>query len=164
MSEENFVHSQIEKKWQDIWEKEEAFRAKEDYTLPKFYGLIEFPYPSGAGLHVGHPRSNTAIDIIARKRRMEGYNVLYPIGWDAFGLPTENYAMKNGVHPAIVTKQNIDRFRRQLKSMGFSFDYSREVNTTDPNYYRWTQWIFLQMFKHGLAYKAERPINWCTSW
>ena len=163
MSEENFVHSQIEKKWQDIWEKEEAFRAKEDYTLPKFYGLIEFPYPSGAGLHVGHPRSNTAIDIIARKRRMEGYNVLYPIGWDAFGLPTENYAMKNGVHPAIVTKQNIDRFRRQLKSMGFSFDYSREVNTTDPNYYRWTQWIFLQMFKHGLAYKAEMPINWCTS-
>ena len=163
MSEENFVHSQIEKKWQDIWEKEEAFKAKEDYTLPKFYGLIEFPYPSGAGLHVGHPRSNTAIDIIARKRRMEGYNVLYPIGWDAFGLPTENYAMKNGVHPAIVTKQNIDRFRRQLKSMGFSFDYSREVNTTDPNYYRWTQWIFLQMFKHGLAYKAEMPINWCTS-
>ncbi len=163
MSEENFVHSQIEKKWQDIWEKEEAFKAKEDYTLPKFYGLIEFPYPSGAGLHVGHPRSNTAIDIIARKRRMEGYNVLYPIGWDAFGLPTENYAMKNGVHPAIVTKQNIDRFRRQLKSMGFSFDYSREVNTTDPNYYRWTQWIFLQMFKRGLAYKAEMPINWCTS-
>ncbi len=163
MSQDNFVHSQIEKKWQDIWEKEEAFKATDDYTKPKFYGLIEFPYPSGAGLHVGHPRSNTALDIIARKRRMEGYNVLYPIGWDAFGLPTENYAMKNGIHPAIVTKQNVDRFRSQLKSMGFAFDYSREVNTTDPNYYKWTQWIFIQLFKQGLAYKAEMPINWCTS-
>ena len=163
MREDNFVHSQIEKKWQDIWEQEGAFKATDDYTKPKFYGLIEFPYPSGAGLHVGHPRSNTALDIIARKRRMEGYNVLYPIGWDAFGLPTENYAMKNGIHPAIVTKQNVDRFRSQLKSMGFAFDYSREVNTTDPNYYKWTQWIFIQMFKQGLAYKAEMPINWCTS-
>ncbi|MDD6204750.1 MAG: leucine--tRNA ligase [Firmicutes bacterium] len=163
MKEDNFVHSQIEKKWQQIWEDEEAFKATDDYSKPKFYALIEFPYPSGAGLHVGHPRSNTALDIIARKRRMEGYNVLYPIGWDAFGLPTENYAMKNGIHPAIVTKQNIDRFRSQLKSMGFAFDYSREVNTTDPSYYKWTQWIFLQMFKKGLAYKAEMPINWCTS-
>ncbi|MBR3751037.1 MAG: leucine--tRNA ligase [Clostridia bacterium] len=163
MREDNFVHSKIEKKWQDIWEAEGAFKATDDYSKPKFYGLIEFPYPSGAGLHVGHPRSNTALDIIARKRRMEGYNVLYPIGWDAFGLPTENYAMKNGIHPAIVTKQNVDRFRTQLKSMGFAFDYSREVNTTDPNYYKWTQWIFIQLFKKGLAYKAEMPINWCTS-
>lgn len=153
----------IEKKWQKIWDEDHAFEAKSDYTLPKYYCLIEFPYPSGAGLHVGHPRSNTAMDIIARKRRMEGYNVLYPIGWDAFGLPTENYAIKNHVPPAEVTKENIDHFRAQLKLLGFSFDYSREFSTTDPDYYKWTQWIFLQLYKHGLAYKAEMPINWCTS-
>ena len=153
----------IEPKWQKIWADTHAFEAAEDYSKPKFYGLIEFPYPSGQGLHVGHPRSNTAMDIIARKRRMEGYNVLFPIGWDAFGLPTENYAIKNKVHPAVVTKKNIDHFREQLQKIGFSFDYTREVNTTDPNYYRWTQWIFLQLYKHGLAYKAEMPINWCTS-
>ncbi len=163
MAAENYNHLEIEKKWQQRWEEKGAFKALDDYTLPKFYALIEFPYPSGAGLHVGHPLSNTALDIIARKRRMEGYNVLYPIGWDAFGLPTENYAMKTGVHPSIVTKNNIDRFRSQLKSMGFSFDYSREVNTTEPSYYKWTQWIFIQLFKAGLAYKAEIPINWCTS-
>ena len=153
----------IEKKWQAKWEESKAFSAEDDYTKPKYYCLIEFPYPSGAGLHVGHPRSNTALDIIARKRRMEGYNVLYPIGWDAFGLPTENYAIKNKVHPKAVTQENIDRFRTQLKRLGFSFDYTREVNTTDPNYFKWTQWIFLQLFKHGLAYKAEMPINWCLS-
>ncbi|NLD51767.1 MAG: leucine--tRNA ligase [Clostridiales bacterium] len=153
----------IEKKWQQIWEEQQAFRATEDYSKPKYYCLIEFPYPSGAGLHVGHPRSNTALDIIARKRRMEGYNVLYPIGWDAFGLPTENYAIQHHVHPAKVTRDNIDHFRSQLKRIGFSFDYSREVNTTDPGYYRWTQWIFLKLYEHGLAYKAEMPINWCTS-
>lgn len=158
-----YKFSEIEKKWQDIWEKEEAFKAKNDFSKPKFYGLIEFPYPSGNGLHVGHPKSNTAIDIICRKRRMEGYNVLYPIGWDAFGLPTENYAIKNKVHPAIVTKQNVDHFREQLKKIGFSFDWDREINTTDPSYYKWTQWIFLQLYKHGLAYKAEIPINFCTS-
>ncbi|MBQ9314542.1 MAG: leucine--tRNA ligase [Clostridia bacterium] len=161
MSDYNF--SEIERKWQDIWEKEGAFKAGTDFTKPKFYGLIEFPYPSGNGLHVGHPKSNTAIDIISRKRRMEGYNVLYPIGWDAFGLPTENYAIKNKIHPAIVTKQNINRFRSQLKKIGFSFDWDREVDTTDPSYYKWTQWIFIQLYKHGLAYKAEVPINWCTS-
>ncbi|MEZ7872496.1 MAG: class I tRNA ligase family protein, partial [Eubacteriales bacterium] len=153
----------IEKKWQKIWEDQQAFIAKNDYSKPKFYGLIEFPYPSGAGLHVGHPRSNTAIDIIARKRRMEGCNVLYPIGWDAFGLPTENYAIQHKIPPAKVTRDNVDHFRRQLKRIGFSFDYSREVNTTDPDYYRWTQWIFLKLYEHGLAYKAEMPINWCTS-
>ena len=158
-----YVPAEIEKKWQRIWDENHAFEASTDYTRPKFYGLIEFPYPSGQGLHVGHPRSNTAMDIIARKRRMEGYNVLFPIGWDAFGLPTENYAIKNKVHPAIVTKKNIDHFREQLKRIGFSFDYSREVDTTDPNYFKWTQWIFLQLLKHGLAYKAEMPINWCTS-
>ena len=153
----------IEKKWQRIWEEEHAFEAKDDYSLPKYYCLIEFPYPSGAGLHVGHPRSNTALDIIARKRRMEGFNVLYPIGWDAFGLPTENYAIAHHVHPARVTRENIDHFRCQLKRIGFSFDYGREVNTTDPAYYRWTQWIFLKLFEKGLAYKAEMPINWCIS-
>ncbi len=153
----------IERKWQIIWEENQAFEAKRDYSLPKYYCLIEFPYPSGAGLHVGHPRSNTAMDIIARKRRMEGYNVLYPIGWDAFGLPTENYAIKNHVPPAEVTKENIDHFRAQLKILGFSFDYSREFSTTDPSYYKWTQWIFLKLYQHGLAYKAEMPINWCTS-
>ena len=159
----DYKFSEIEKKWQDIWEKEGAFEAKNDFSKPKFYGLIEFPYPSGNGLHVGHPKSNTAIDIISRKRRMEGYNVLYPIGWDAFGLPTENYAIKNKIHPSIVTKQNVDHFREQLKKIGFSFDWDREINTTDPSYYKWTQWIFLQMYKHGLAYKAEIPINFCTS-
>ena len=153
----------IESKWQKIWDETNAFAATDDYSKPKFYGLIEFPYPSGQGLHVGHPRSNTAMDIIARKRRMEGYNVLFPIGWDAFGLPTENYAIKNKVHPAAVTKKNIDHFREQLKMIGFSFDYSREVDTTDPNYVKWTQWIFLQLYKHGLAYKSEMPVNWCPS-
>ncbi len=158
-----YIPSEIEPKWQKIWEEQHAFAAEEDYSKPKYYCLIEFPYPSGAGLHVGHPRSNTALDIIARKRRMEGYNVLYPIGWDAFGLPTENYAIKNHIHPAKVTKANIDHFREQLKKIGFSFDYSREVNTTDPNYYRWTQWIFLKLYEKGLAYKSEMPINWCPS-
>ncbi len=155
--------ARIEKKWQARWEEQKAFSAEDDHSKPKYYCLIEFPYPSGSGLHVGHPRSNTALDIIARKRRMEGYNVLYPIGWDAFGLPTENYAIKNKVHPRAVTNDNIDRFREQLKRLGFSFDYSREVNTTDPNYYKWTQWIFLKLYEHGLAYKAEMPINWCVS-
>ena len=152
----------IEKKWQDRWEETGVFHAQDDFSRPKFYGLIEFPYPSGAGLHVGHPRSNTAIDIIARKRRMQGYNVLYPIGWDAFGLPAENYAIANNIHPAVVTRKNVDRFRSQLKSLGFSFDYTREVNTTDPAYYKWTQWIFLKLFEKGLAYKASMPINYCT--
>ena len=154
--------STIEKKWQKIWEDEQAFRAGTDKSKPKFYGLVEFPYPSGQGLHVGHPRPYTALDIISRKRRMEGYNVLYPMGWDAFGLPTENYAIQNHVHPKIVTKSNIAHFTEQLKSLGYSFDWDREINTTDPNYYRWTQWIFLQLFKAGLAYKSEMPINWCT--
>ncbi len=155
--------AEIEKKWQNIWDKEQTFEPSTDYSKPKFYGLIEFPYPSGNGLHVGHPRSNTAMDIICRKRRMEGYNVLFPIGWDAFGLPTENFAIKNKVHPADVTQKNIDRFKQQLKMLGFSFTWSSEINTTDPDYYHWTQWIFLQLFKAGLAYKAEMPINWCTS-
>mgnify|MGYP004459965745 CR=1 FL=1 len=154
--------SDIEKKWQEKWEKDGCFHAVTGSDKPKFYNLIEFPYPSGQGLHVGHPRSYTALDIIARKRRMEGYNVLYPIGWDAFGLPTENFAIKNKIHPKIVTKNNIANFTRQLKMLGFSFDWSREINTTDPKYYKWTQWIFLQMFKKGLAYKQEMPINWCT--
>lgn len=159
----NYDPSVIEQKWQKIWEEQETFYAREDMSKPKYYALIEFPYPSGEGLHVGHPRSYTALDIIARKRRLEGYNVLFPIGWDAFGLPTENYAIRNKVHPAKVTKKNIDRYRQQLKSLGFSFDWSREFSTTDPDYYRWTQWIFLKMFEKGLAYKAEIPINWCTS-
>ncbi len=154
---------EVEKKWQTKWEKEGTFNAKNDYTLPKWYGLIEFPYPSGQGLHVGHPRSYTALDIIARKKRLEGYNVLYPIGFDAFGLPAENYAIKNNIHPSIVTEQNVKHFKEQLKSIGFSFDWSREVNTTDPKYYKWTQWIFIQLFKHGLAYKTTMPINYCTS-
>lgn len=154
--------AEIEAKWQKIWEAEKAFEAVIDHQKKKFYGLIEFPYPSGNGLHVGHPRSNTAMDIIARKRRMEGYNVLFPIGWDAFGLPTENYAIKNKVHPAEVTAKNIAHFKEQLKRLGFSFDWSREINTTDPAYYKWTQWIFLKLFEKGLAYKAEIPINWCT--
>ena len=153
----------IEKKWQDKWYSENTFAAKDDLTLPKFYGLVEFPYPSGQGLHVGHPRSYTALDIIARKKRMEGFNVLYPMGWDAFGLPTENYAIKNKIHPKIVTENNINNFKRQLKSIGFSFDWTKEISTTDERYYKWTQWIFLQLFKKGLAYKQEMPINWCTS-
>ena len=153
----------VEKKWQNIWEEKGVFHAKNNSSLPKYYCLVEFPYPSGQGLHVGHPRSYTALDIVARKKRLEGYNVLYPMGWDAFGLPTENYAIKNHVHPAEVTKKNIAHFKQQLQSLGFSFDWSREINTTDPSYYKWTQWIFLQMFKHGLAYKKEMPVNWCTS-
>ncbi|MBR6325575.1 MAG: leucine--tRNA ligase [Lachnospiraceae bacterium] len=153
----------IEGKWQKIWEDEKAFAATTDYTKPKYYALVEFPYPSGQGLHVGHPRPYTALDIVARKRRMQGYNVLYPMGWDAFGLPTENYAIKNHIHPRIVTKNNVAHFKEQLKSIGYSFDWDREVNTTDPNYYKWTQWIFLKLFKAGLAYKTEMPINFCTS-
>lgn len=160
---QRYDHDAVEAKWQRKWEEARCFEASEDHSKPKFYGLIEFPYPSGQGLHVGHPLSNTAIDIICRKRRMEGYNVLFPMGYDAFGLPTENYAIKTGIHPAKVTEQNIARFRGQLKRLGFSFDWSREVNTTDPNYYKWTQWIFLKLFEHGLAYKAEIPINFCTS-
>ncbi len=161
---ENFYnYSAIEKKWQDIWDEKQTFAAKNDYTLPKFYGLVEFPYPSGQGLHVGHPRSYTALDIVSRKKRLEGYNVLYPMGWDAFGLPTENFAIKNHIHPSIVTENNIANFKRQLKSLGFSFDWAREVNTTDPSYYKWTQWIFLQLFKKGLAYKSQMAVNWCTS-
>lgn len=153
---------EIEKKWQTKWYSEGTFNAKDDYTMKKWYGLIEFPYPSGQGLHVGHPRSYTALDVIARKRRMQGYNVLFPIGFDAFGLPAENYAIKNHIHPKITTEKNINHFREQLKSLGFSFDWSREINTTDPNYYKWTQWIFIQLYKHGLAYKATMPINFCT--
>lgn len=152
----------IEKKWQDIWEAQGTFAASDDYTKPKYYALVEFPYPSGQGLHVGHPRSYTALDIVARKRRLEGYNVLYPMGWDAFGLPTENYAIKNHIHPEKVTHDNVQRFKAQLKSLGLSFDWSREINTTDPSYYKWTQWIFLQLFKRGLAYKKEMSVNWCT--
>ena len=161
--ERNYDYTKIEKKWQDIWDEKQTFAAKNDYTLPKFYGLVEFPYPSGQGLHVGHPRSYTAIDIVSRKKRLEGFNVLYPMGWDAFGLPTENFAIKNHIHPSIVTENNIKNFKRQLKSLGFSFDWSREVNTTDPSYYKWTQWIFLQLFKKGLAYKSKMSVNWCTS-
>lgn len=153
----------IEKKWQKIWDDENAFQVANDYTKPKFYALVEFPYPSGQGLHVGHPRPYTALDIVARKRRMQGYNVLYPMGWDAFGLPTENYAIQNKIHPKIVTKTNVARFKEQLHSLGYSFDWEREVNTTDPAYFKWTQWIFLKLFKEGLAYKKEMPINWCTS-
>ena len=154
---------EIEQKWQKIWDDEKAFAASDDYSKPKYYALVEFPYPSGQGLHVGHPRPYTALDIVARKRRMEGYNLLYPMGWDAFGLPTENYAIKNHIHPKIVTKNNVHRFKEQLHSLGYSFDWDREINTTDPEYYKWTQWIFLKLFKAGLAYKAEMPINWCTS-
>ena len=153
----------IDKKWQKKWEEAHAFHAENDYTKPKYYALVEFPYPSGQGLHVGHPRSYTALDIVARKRRMQGYNVLYPMGWDAFGLPTENFAIKNHIHPEIVTAQNVAHFKAQLKSLGLSFDWDREINTTDPGYYKWTQWIFLQLFKKGLAYKKEMSVNWCTS-
>lgn len=153
----------IEKKWQQRWETEKAFKATNDYSLPKYFALVEFPYPSGQGLHVGHPRSYTALDIVARKRRLQGFNVLYPMGWDAFGLPTENFAMKNKIHPEKVTADNVTRFKTQLKSLGLSFDWDREINTTDPHYYKWTQWIFLQLFKRGLAYKSEMAVNWCTS-
>ncbi len=155
--------TEIEQKWQKIWDDNQTFKATDDFTKPKFFALVEFPYPSGQGLHVGHPRSYTALDIVARKRRLDGYNVLYPMGWDAFGLPTENFAIKNKIHPKTVTKNNIANFKRQLKSLGFSFDWSREIDTTDPNYYKWTQWIFLQLFKKGLAYKKEMAVNWCTS-
>ena len=158
-----YDHKQVEKKWQDIWDEKQCFHAENNSDKEKFYALVEFPYPSGQGLHVGHPRSYTALDIVARKKRMQGYNVLYPMGWDAFGLPTENFAIKNHVHPAEVTKKNIARFKSQLKSLGLSFDWSREINTTDPSYYKWTQWIFLQLFKKGLAYKKEMSVNWCTS-
>ena len=160
---EVYNHKVVEKKWQKVWDDEKAFAATNDYTKPKYYALVEFPYPSGQGLHVGHPRPYTALDIVARKRRMQGYNVLYPMGWDAFGLPTENYAIKNKIHPKIVTENNVKHFKDQLHSLGYSFDWDREINTTDPNYYKWTQWIFLKLFKAGLAYKKEMPINWCTS-
>ena len=153
----------IEAKWQKRWDDEKSFRALDDYTMPKYYALVEFPYPSGAGIHVGHPRSYTALDIVARKRRMQGYNVLYPMGWDAFGLPTENFAIKNHIHPAVVTAKNVARFKSQLRMLGLSFDWDREINTTDPGYFKWTQWIFLKMFEHGLAYKTTMPVNWCTS-
>ena len=158
-----YNHREVEQKWQKIWDDEKAFATSTDYSKPKYYALVEFPYPSGQGLHVGHPRPYTALDIVARKRRMQGYNVLYPMGWDAFGLPTENYAIQNHIHPKIVTKNNVERFKKQLHSLGYSFDWEREVNTTDPEYYKWTQWIFLKLFKAGLAYKSEMPINWCTS-
>lgn len=153
----------IDKKWQDKWDEKKAFKVSEDYSKPKYYTLIEFPYPSGQGLHIGHPRPYTAMDIVSRKKRMEGYNVLFPMGWDAFGLPTENYAIKNHIHPSIVTEKNIAHFKEQLKSIGYSFDWDREINTTDPKYVKWTQWIFLQLYKKGLAYKKEMSVNFCTS-
>jgi leucyl-tRNA synthetase len=158
-----YNHLEVEPKWQKRWEEGKLHCASDDVSKPKYYVLIEFPYPSGEGLHVGHPRSYTALDVVARKRRMQGFNVLYPIGWDAFGLPTENYAIKTGLHPRVVTEKNVKRFRSQLQRLGFSFDWSREVNTTDPGYYKWTQWIFLKLWEHGLAYKMQMPINWCTS-
>ena len=158
-----YNHKEVETKWQKIWDDEKAFKVEEDYSKPKYYALVEFPYPSGQGLHVGHPRPYTALDIVARKRRMQGYNVLYPMGFDAFGLPTENYAIQNKIHPKTVTENNIRHFKGQLHALGYSFDWDREVNTTDPEYYKWTQWIFLKLFKAGLAYKSEMPINWCTS-
>ncbi len=158
-----YNHREVEEKWQKIWDDEKAFKTSDDYSKPKYYALVEFPYPSGQGLHVGHPRPYTALDIVARKKRMQGYNVLYPMGWDAFGLPTENYAIQNHIHPKIVTKNNVGRFKDQLHSLGYSFDWDREINTTDTEYYKWTQWIFLKLFKAGLAYKTEMPINWCTS-
>ena len=158
-----YNHREVESKWQRIWDDEKAFKTSDDFSKPKYYALVEFPYPSGQGLHVGHPRPYTALDIVARKRRMQGYNVLYPMGWDAFGLPTENYAINNHIHPKIVTRNNVERFKGQLHALGYSFDWDREVNTTDVNYYKWTQWIFLKLFNAGLAYKAEMPINWCTS-
>src|SRR3989344_1946056 len=158
---DRYDHKKIEAKWQKTWDKEKLFEADDKSGKPKFFSLIEFPYPSGDGVHVGHLRSNTAMDIISRKRRAEGFNVLYPIGWDAFGLPTENYAIKTGEQPSEITKKNTDTFRKQLKSAGFSFDWSREINTSDPAYYKWTQWIFLQFFKQDLAYKNKMAINWC---
>ena len=158
-----YDYKNIEPKWQKIWDEKNPFAAKQDYSLPKYYTLVEFPYPSGQGLHVGHPRPYTALDIVSRKKRMQGYNVLFPMGWDAFGLPTENYAIKNKIHPKLVTERNVARFKSQLKALGLSFDWSREVNTTDPSYYKWTQWIFLQLFKRGLAYKKEMAVNFCTS-
>ena len=158
-----YDYQKIEQKWQTYWDEHNTFHAENDYTKPKFYALVEFPYPSGQGLHIGHPRPYTAMDIVARKRRMQGYNVLFPMGWDAFGLPTENFAIKNKIHPAIVTKNNVAHFKSQLKSIGLSFDWDREVNTTDPDYFKWTQWIFIQLFKKGLAYKKEMAVNWCTS-
>ena len=163
MTKEKYNPQKIERKWQEIWEKGKVFRAKNFDKKPKFYILVEFPYPSGEGLHVGHCRSYVAMDVLVRKRRMEGFNVLFPMGWDAFGLPTENYAIKTGVHPAVATKNNTANFKRQQKSLGLSFDWSREINTTDPSYYKWTQWIFIQLFKHGLAYKKKMPINWCPA-
>ena len=156
-----YNHRDVEQKWQKIWETKETFKTSEDHSKPKFYALVEFPYPSGDGLHVGHPRPYTALDVVARKRRMEGYNVLFPMGWDAFGLPAENYAIQTKIHPSVVTERNVARFKEQMQSLGFSFDWSREVNTTDPNYFKWTQWIFLKLFEKGLAYKKEMPINWC---
>ncbi len=159
---ERYDYTAIEKKWQKYWDDHKTFHADNDYTKPKFYALVEFPYPSGQGLHIGHPRPYTAMDIVSRKRRLEGYNVLFPMGWDAFGLPTENFAIKNKIHPAIVTEKNVARFKEQLKAIGLSFDWDREVNTTDPEYFKWTQWIFIQMFKAGLAYKKEMSVNWCT--
>ena len=160
---ERYNPQKFEKKWQDFWIKRGFYRAKDFAKSQKFYLLVEFPYPSGDGLHVGHTRSYTALDAVARKKRMEGFNVLYPIGWDAFGLPAENYAIKSGIHPSITVKKNILNFKRQMKSLGFSFDWSREINTTDPKYYKWTQWIFLKLFEKGLAYKKKMPINWCPS-
>ncbi|MCH5315257.1 MAG: leucine--tRNA ligase [Eubacterium sp.] len=159
----DYNFKKIESKWQNVWYSQNTFAAKQDYSLPKFYCLVEFPYPSGQGLHVGHPRSYTALDIVARKKRLQGYNVLYPMGWDAFGLPTENFAIKNHIHPEEVTKTNVSHFKSQLQALGFSFDWTREINTTDPSYYKWTQWIFLQLFKKNLAYKKEMAVNWCTS-
>ncbi len=159
----DYNFKQIEAKWQNVWYTQNTFAAKDDYTKEKFYCLVEFPYPSGQGLHVGHPRSYTALDIVARKKRLQGFNVLYPMGWDAFGLPTENFAIKNHIHPEEVTKKNVAHFKQQLQALGFSFDWTREINTTDPSYYKWTQWIFLQLFKKGLAYKKEMAVNWCTS-
>ena len=159
----NYDYKSIEAKWQKKWDEEKAFEAKQDFSLPKYFTLVEFPYPSGQGLHVGHPRPYTALDIVSRKKRMQGYNVLFPMGWDAFGLPTENYAIKNKIHPKVVTEKNVARFKSQLKALGLSFDWSREINTTDPDYYKWTQWIFLQLFKKGLAYKKEMSVNFCTS-
>lgn len=155
--------NEIEKKWQDVWQEKKVYETSNDKTKPKFYALVEFPYPSGEGLHVGHPRPYTALDIVSRKRRLEGYNILFPMGWDAFGLPTENFAIKNKIHPKEVTEKNVAMFKRQLQSIGFSFDWSKEVNTTNPEYYKWTQWIFLQMFEKDLAYKHEMDINWCPS-
>ena len=158
-----YDYKKIEKKWQQRWDELHVFDAVEDPTKEKFYALVEFPYPSGQGLHVGHPRPYTALDIMARSKRLQGYNVMYPMGWDAFGLPTENYAMKTGIHPRIVTEKNVAHFKQQMKDLGYSFSWNREVNTTDPEYYKWTQWIFIQLYKHGLAYKKEFPINFCTS-